>query len=169
MDTLPDTQQQRLNVLYQQHHSWLQGWLRKKLGCVFDAADLTHDTFLRIAFQRELEQLREPRAYLRTVAHGLMVNQLRRRSLEQNYLELLSQLPVTDTPSVERQAILLETLHEIDSMLDGLSPRVRTAFLMVQLEGTPHAEIAQQLNVSVSSVRKYLAQALAHCLAIELP
>lgn len=169
METLPDSQQQMLGTLYTEHHGWLQGWLRKRLGCVFEAADLAHDTFVRIAVQHELENLREPRAYLTTVAHGLMVNQLRRRKLEQHYLDALAQVPANQMPSPEAQAMLLETLMEIDAMLDGLPPKVRMAFLMVQLEGSSHAEIAQRLDVSVSSVRKYIMWALAHCLAVEMP
>lgn len=162
---LSDSQQQRLGLLYNEHQGWLQTWLRKKLGCVFEAADLTQDTFVRIALQRELETLREPRAYLRTVAHGLMVNHLRRRTLEQDYLAALASLPELETPSPERQAILLETLHEISAMLDGLPVNVKIAFLSVQLEGASHQQIAEQLNVSVSSVRKYIVRALTHCLA----
>jgi hypothetical protein len=34
--------------LYAEHHGWLHGWLRKKLGNAGDAADLAHDTYLRI-------------------------------------------------------------------------------------------------------------------------
>ncbi|MGY1488902.1 sigma-70 family RNA polymerase sigma factor [Methylobacillus pratensis] len=169
METLPDSQQQLLGTLYTEHHGWLQSWLRKKLGCVFEAADLAQDTFVRIALQRELENLREPRAYLTTVAHGLMVNRLRRRKLEQSYLEALAQAPSSEAPSPEMQAMLLETLLEIDAMLDGLPAKVRIAFLMVQLEDASHADIARRLDVSVSSVRKYIMLALAHCLSIEMP
>lgn len=169
MSSHPDSRQQILGALYSEHNSWLQGWLRKKLGCMFEAADLAHDTFVRIAVQSELEHLREPRAYLTTVAHGLMVNQLRRRKLEQSYLEALAQVPASDMPSPETQAMLLETLLEIDTMLDGLPAKVRVAFLILQLEGASHAEIAQRLDVSVSSVRKYIMRALAHCLAVDMP
>lgn len=30
------------------HHHWLHGWLRRKLGCAQVAADLAHDTFVRL-------------------------------------------------------------------------------------------------------------------------
>ncbi|MES2531993.1 MAG: RNA polymerase subunit sigma, partial [Pseudomonadota bacterium] len=33
-----------LHTLYRDHHGWLQGGLRKKLGNAFDAADLAQDT-----------------------------------------------------------------------------------------------------------------------------
>lgn len=49
-----------IEVLYSDHHGWLQDWLRRRLGNAFDAADLAHDTFLRVL--RNLEPIREPRA-----------------------------------------------------------------------------------------------------------
>jgi len=152
--------------LYSEHHGWLKGWLRKKLGCAFDAADLTHDTFIRVLSREETPALREPRAYLTTIAHGLMVNLLRRRELERAYLDALAALPEASAPSPEVRALALEALMEIDAMLDGLPPKVRRAFLLCQLDGLSHGEIAAQLAVSVSSVRQYLARAMQHCLML---
>jgi RNA polymerase sigma factor (sigma-70 family) len=52
---------------------------------------------------------------------------------------------------------------QIDLMLDGLKPRFKQAFLMSRLEGTSYQLIAKQLNVSLSSVEKYMAKAMMHC------
>lgn len=160
------TPQHSLHTLYQDHQGWLQGWLRKKLGCAFDAADLVHDTYLRVLARREPGDIREPRSYLATIAHGLMVNHLRRRDLERAYLDTLSALPQTHAPSPEARALALEALFEIDAMLDGLPIPVRRAFLLCQLESLTHAQIATTLRVSVGSVRLYIARALRHCLDI---
>ncbi len=153
-----------LHTLYQEHQGWLQGWLRKKLGCACDAADLVHDTYLRVLARREPGDIREPRSYLATIAHGLMVNHLRRRDLERAYLETLAHLPEAQSPSPESRAMALEALCEIDAMLDGLPVAVRRAFLLCQLEGLTHADIAKTLGVSVGSVRLYIARALRQCL-----
>jgi RNA polymerase sigma-70 factor (ECF subfamily) len=155
-----------LHALYSDHHGWLRGWLRKKLGCAFDAADLTQDTFLRVLSLPALTELREPRAYLTTVAHGLMVNHLRRRELERAYLEALAALPEPVSPSLEERALVIETLVEIDAMLDGLPSRARQAFLLSQLEGLRYAEIAHLLGVSVSMVKKYMLRTVTHCMRV---
>ena len=63
---------------------------------------------------------------------------------------------------------MLETLLQLDAMLDGLGLKVRQAFLFAQLEGLSYAEIAQRLDVSVSSVTKYIAKATEHCLLFAL-
>ena len=51
------------------------------------------------------------------------------------YLDALTSLPEPETPSPEYSAILLETLIEIDQLLDNLPLKARRAFLLAQLEG----------------------------------
>jgi RNA polymerase sigma factor (sigma-70 family) len=162
-----------VHALYRGHHGWLLGWLRGRLGNSFDAADLAQDTFLRILTAPDHTpekqgdwQLREPRAYLTVVAKRLIANLYRRRSLEQAYLDALGAMPEPLAPSPEQQAIILETLQEIDAMLDGLAPSVRQAFLMAQLEGLGYAEIAARLGVSERTVKRYMAEAMAHCILL---
>ncbi|MNP03110.1 putative RNA polymerase sigma factor FecI [compost metagenome] len=115
-----------------------------------------------------LEELREPRAYLLTVGKRLLVNFYKRRSLEQAYLEALANLPEALAPSPEQRWLLLETLQALDELLDGLAPQVRRAFLWAQLEGLGYAQIAERLQVSERTVKRYMAQAYEHCLLAEL-
>lgn len=151
--------------LYTDHHRWLLGWLRHKLGCQHQAADLAQDTFLRIlgCRQDKLPGLREPRAYLTTVARGLLIDQFRRRELERAYLESLASEPEATAPSPEQQQLALEALMEVDRLLDGLSAKARSAWLYSRLDGLSHGEIASLLGVSVPRVRQYLAGVARQC------
>jgi RNA polymerase sigma factor (sigma-70 family) len=152
--------------LYQAHHGWLQGWLSKKLGSSFDAADLAQDTFLRVLGRRGAEiqgGLAVPRAYLTTVACGLVIEQWRRRSLERDWLELLARTPEAETPSPETRLMFLQSLINIDALLDGLKPKVRCAFLWARLEGLTCPEIAERLGVSLATAERYIATASRHC------
>ena len=45
--------------------------------------------------------------------------------------------------------------------------KVRRAFLMAQLQGMPYREIAGTLGVSERMIKKYMAQAMLACLALE--
>ncbi|VXB14909.1 RNA polymerase, sigma 19 factor; KpLE2 phage-like element [Pseudomonas sp. 8BK] len=149
--------------LYRGHHSWLLGWLRQRLGCPDNAADLAQDTFVRLLNQRAPMEVREPRAFLASIARGLLIDHYRRSDLEMAYLEALRHLPEAEMPSPERQVLVMETLIEIDRLLDGLKPRVREAFLLSQLEGLGYAQIAERLGLSVSSIQQYMTQAFSHC------
>lgn len=154
----------QVRTLYRQHHGWLLGWLRGKLGCPDQAADLAQDTFTRLlGGERNLTGVREPRAYLTTVAHGLVVDFFRRRDLERAYLAELALQPEALHPSPEERSLLLEALAEVDRLLAGLSGKARAAYFYSRLDGLTHAEIAEHLGVSVPRVRQYLAAAARHC------
>ncbi len=155
--------QSDIQSLYEHHHGWLRDWLRRRLGCTHNAADLAHDTFIRLLSRKDPVVAREPRAYLATIAQGLVVDFHRRRQLERAYLDTLAVLPAAEAPSPEARAIVLEALVAIDAMLDGMKPAVREAFLLSQLEGLTYSQIAARLGVTVRTVNNYMCRALLHC------
>lgn len=153
-----------MHALYRDHSPWLRGWIRRRLGDADRAADITQDTFLRLISSALRQPLREPRSYLATLARRVMIDQLRRNTLEQAYLEFLANQPVLDECSPEQRLLMLETLMQLNTMLDGLGQKARDTFLYVQLDGLTYPEVAQRLGVSVSSVTKYMAKATERCL-----
>lgn len=155
-----------LTTLYRDHHGWLSGWLRRKLGDGHDAADLAHDTFLRIIAARSAPAIAEPRKYLATIAKGLVVDRFRRQSIEEAWLETLAARPEPFAVSPETRALILETLFAIDRMLDDLGPRTREIFVLAQFEGLTYATIGERLGISVTTVKKHLARALTQCLIL---
>ncbi|SDV47340.1 sigma-70 family RNA polymerase sigma factor [Chitinasiproducens palmae] len=155
--------------LYVDHHSWLQGWLYRRLGNLEQAADIAQDTFVRLLTTDSAPAtLEQPRAFLTTVARNLVSNLWRREKLERAYLDALAQLPEQTVLSEEQRALLFETLCQIDRLLDGLPAIVKRAFLLSQLEGRTHAEVADALGVSVPTVKRYLIKALEQCYLAEI-
>tara|TARA_R110002020_G_C16272311_1_gene771195 strand:- start:979 stop:1503 length:525 start_codon:yes stop_codon:yes gene_type:complete len=159
-----------LAEMYNAHHGWLQRWLQRKTGCSWQAADLAQDTFLRILTSpsnpSQISKIHEPRSFLTTIARRVWVDFVRRDALEKAWLEALKHQPEPVVVSPEEQALILETLFQIDEMLEGLGNKVSQAFLLCHLEGLRYAEIAERLGVSVSSVKKYMAKATEHCLLL---
>jgi RNA polymerase sigma-70 factor (ECF subfamily) len=154
---------QTVEVLYSDHHGWLRGWLRKKLGNAFDAADLAHDTYVRIIASGIAPPPDQSRRHLAQVANGLVIDLYRRRHIEAAYLAAISMLPEPEVPSEEDRALVIEALVEIDFILHRLPAKVRTALLLCKLDGLSYREISARLGVSVSSVEKYIASALLAC------
>ncbi|WP_414705661.1 sigma-70 family RNA polymerase sigma factor [Pseudomonas sp.] len=149
--------------LYHDHHSWLTGWLRRRLGCPDSAADLAQDTFIRVLSAREQPVIIEPRAFLTTLAKRVLFNHYRRQDLERAYLETLAQMPEMAAPSEEDKAIILQTLIELDQLLDGLPRPVKRAFLLAQVDGLTYPQIAAELNISVATVKRHLHKAAMRC------
>ena len=167
MSTAELSVQHTVNALYTEHHGWLLDWLRKKLGCPHNAADLSHDTVVRILASREaLGSLREPRTFLTTTARHLIIDRARRRKIEDAYLrELALTIDLLEgcQQSPEQILVTLEALEQIAFVLDGLGLKARQVFLMHFLEGLRQAEIASRLQISERIVCKHLVTALVHC------
>ncbi|HDS1737574.1 MULTISPECIES: sigma-70 family RNA polymerase sigma factor [Pseudomonas] len=166
-EALPPSDSRLRNVaaLYSGHQGWLYARLYRKLGNALDAADLVQDTFTRILASK-VSVFNEPRAYLNCVAGGILANWCQRKALERAYLAALEQVAPAEAPSPESRYLILETLHEIDAMLDTLPPMVRRAFLLSQLAGMKYEAIAEQLDVSLITVKRYMKQAFLQCLSV---
>ncbi|WP_347905540.1 sigma-70 family RNA polymerase sigma factor [Pseudomonas purpurea] len=167
MPSTPPASLYGLAALYREQHSWLQRWLRSRLGCSHSAADLAQDVFVRVLSKAEPIEIRAPRSFLATVAQSVLSNHFRRQKLEKAYLLTLASLPEAVTPDLETQAILLETLLELDAVLERLELPVRKAFLWSQLEGLSHGEIAERLHVSIATVKRYIVKAGALCITLD--
>lgn len=155
--------------LYQEHRGWVHRWLWAKLGCADSAADLTQETFIRLLRWQQMagtENLDEPEAYLRVVARGLLVDHLRRKSLEKSYQEILALWPEPSVDSPADNRIRHEDLERIDAALDRLPPRTRQVFVLSQLDGWRYAQIALALNLSTRTIKREMKRATAQCLAI---
>lgn len=150
--------------LYTQHHGWLHGWLRRKLGCSERAADFTQDTFLRLLSRDDVSALREPRAFLTTVARNLVADHWRRQELERAYLDALAAQPEALAPSPEERMLALEALLQLDRALGRLPALTRRIFLLSQFEGLAYNVIATQTGLSVPTVKRHMRRAFLACL-----
>ncbi|MEQ2015024.1 sigma-70 family RNA polymerase sigma factor [Photorhabdus bodei] len=153
---------------YFEHHDWLYNWLRHKIPCPCHAEDLTQDTFLNVLSSSNLSDIRQPRPFLATVARCLVANYYRRRKTEENYLKYINSTPEMTMPSAESSIATFEQLEKLDITLDKLPVQVKSAFLLAQLQGLRYSEIADQLQVSASSVKQYLQRAHNKCKKIQI-
>lgn len=155
--------QNDVHALYSDHHGWLFGWLRRRLGCSHHAADLAHDTYLRVLVTGRAPTPEQARPHLMQIAKGLVVDRHRRQLIEQAYRDALARQPEALAPSPEERVIALEALWRIDAMLGRLLPKVRETFLMSQFDGLTYREIAARQGIAVATVRKYMLKAMAAC------
>ena len=164
--------QQHITSLYQDNHGWLKNWLSAKLRCSQQAADFTQDTFVKILTLHHSNttdlSVREPKSYLATIANRLLIDNIRKKALETAYLTALKNKAELVELSPEQQLMAIQTLQLLDAMLYDLGANVRRAFLLSQLKGMPYVDIAKELSVSVSSVKKYMAKATHSCLIFSL-
>jgi RNA polymerase sigma factor (sigma-70 family) len=157
---------QIVQSLYSDHHGWLNSWLRKKLGCAHNAADLAQDTFLRLLGQRQTLDLSQSRALLTHIAKGLMVDYWRRLDVERAYLEAIANFPEPQAPSPETQLLVLEALYRIEAMLRSMPPKTMEIFLLSQLDGLTYLQIATQMDISLITVKRHMRNGFVACMTV---
>ncbi len=154
---------QDIKRLFLAYRRELQAYLTRKLRDAEVAADLTQDTFLRIAEQGAAGMVHE-RAYLYRTAHNLMVDHIRlqqREKTDPSFDEAVVEI-VDERPSPERAATAQNELDRVREALLELPERTREIFALVRIEGLTYRQVANRLEISDSSVQKHLAKAIKH-------
>jgi len=147
--------------LYKQHYRRVYSLCLRMTANVSDAEDLAHDVFLQV--QRKLASFRGDSAFT-TWLHRITVNQVlmhfRKRSVRSELTTDSGEMPEVIEPFVNRR----QTLPVIDrialiSAVEKLPPGYRTVFLLHDVEGYEHEEIAKVLGISAGTSKSQLHKA----------
>ena len=154
------------------HSTTLVRFLARRMNSREDAEDIAQAAFIRLYTLDDPSQLSNAKAFLFQVAANMSIDQLRRKVLHQNYLEREGAKAPNDGSTavsamvenipLEREVEAKQTLQLIYASLDGLPQNPRQAFILNRAKGLTYGEIASQMGVSVSSVEKYILEALKY-------
>lgn len=141
----------------------LRNWLRERLALsAADADDIIQESYAKLAGLESVDHVREPRAYLFTVARSLVHQHLRRAQVVA--IETVAELDGlgVEAPraSPERIASSRQQLALAQRLLAGLPGRCREVFRMRRIEGLSQREVAARLGISQSTVEKHMIKAL---------
>ncbi|CAG1020471.1 sigma-70 family RNA polymerase sigma factor [Methylomonas sp. LL1] len=146
----------------------LRRFLTARLKCPETAADLTHETYLRL-YQRGQENPPDnARALAFHIAMQLAIDYQRKAAVRSRYLVddgIEAWVDITPAKSAGPEQILSQhqRMAMLRTALDELPPDCRSVFLMHGIEGLKYSEIGQRLGISISMVGKHLTRALTHC------
>jgi RNA polymerase sigma-70 factor (ECF subfamily) len=130
------------------------------VGNVSDAQDLTQEAFIK-ALQRQdqLKDLDKAAHWLSRIASNTAIDFLR-RSGRMSFSEL-DEMPVAVSAleSPEQMVLRTERREYLESGLDILTYRERTALLLRDVEDLPAEQVAERLSCSKATVRSHIANA----------
>ncbi len=126
-----------------------------------DIADLRQDIYVR-TYEAALKGLPEsPKAFVFAIARNLLIRRVRREQIVP--FEAVSDFDALgtaiDTPGPENTLIARDELRRLQSALDRLPPRAREAFVMQQVDGLTHREIAARMGINERTVQTHLRDA----------
>jgi RNA polymerase sigma factor (sigma-70 family) len=128
-----------------------------------DVDDILQETFIRVLDSDAKNQIKSPKGYLFVVSRNLVLKKLMQQSKE-IHTELDEALLEDDVDnSVEKELYQKLKFERFSKVLSSLPEKNRRAILLRKLYCLSHKEIAKKMDVSVSSVEKYIATGLKQC------
>lgn len=151
--------------VFEQQRAYLRGLAYRMTGSLADAEDVVQEAYLRWN-GADTGSVREPRAFLATLVTRLCLDQLKSaRSRRETYVGPWLPEPVLDTQELTAEA-MTELAEDVSVALmlalERLSPVERAAFLLHDVFGYDHPEIAQMLGKSAAACRKLAERARVH-------
>ena len=163
-----DEKQTFVTEIATQHGRKLRRYLAARLRNTADVSDLVQEVFLRLLRVERHESIRNPEAYVMTVAaHVLHQHTLRLATAPQALAAsdvILDLQSVIETDPVA-QLDARRRLEQLDYALSQMKPNVHATLVLHRRDGLTLEEIGKQLGVSRPMVKKYLAKALIQCRA----
>lgn len=159
---------QVLEQLFTEHSAALRAFLAARLGSRDDLDDLVQEVYLKVAGIEELSERVASnrgsfRAYLFTVGHNLVYDLWRRRSLHHAYTREQRDMEQHSVNEATPDTILAarEELALVKREIMTMPPVWQQVFLLNRVELMSYREIAEQMNISVKQVEKYMSKSLA--------
>ena len=152
--------------LFAEHRHTLQAFLYRRVRRQPDAAELAQEVYVRLLRVPDIGAIRDPGAYLYTVAGNLARDHARSerpRGTELDVDDPLVQEELAELPGFAGQLDAAQRVKKLGEVLDQLPPKCHAAVVMQYWQGLSYEEIAPRLGVSTHMVKKYLSQAMVHC------
>ena len=160
-DALMSEAMSGFDELYRKHYRRVYSICLRMTGNVAEAEDLTHEVFIQL--HRKLGSFRGEAAFT-TWLHRLTVNQVlmhfRKRSVRSELTTDDGEMPDSVDPyTINPEAMPIVDRIGLESAIAQLPPGYRTVFVLHDVEGYEHEEIARMLGCSAGTSKSQLHKA----------
>jgi RNA polymerase sigma-70 factor (ECF subfamily) len=138
---------------------------RRMQGWRAEVPDLVQEVFLRLLRVEDHEAIRNPQAYLYTIANHVL-HQHALKNAQVSEVRRFADVLGWNSEEESDPEVLLETEERFAALslaLQKHSPRAYATLVLHRCDGIPLKDIAPRLGVSYTMVKRYLAQALTFC------
>lgn len=157
----------RLEDVARRYYAPLLAFFNKRTRNSLEVQDLVQQVFLKLSQHPGIERIENPDAYIFQTASNALKD-LHRRDVTRSSL-LVQDLTHTRAEdeidadfSPERVLLGREAMDGVIAALRELPEKTRDVFMLRCFEGLKHAEIAKLYGISIRTVEKHAARALAH-------
>ncbi|MBI1732345.1 MAG: RNA polymerase sigma factor [Gammaproteobacteria bacterium] len=159
------TSRSRLEAIYFECRAALKSVIRRYLRRPEDVDDIAQEVYVRVLEADGKSPILDPRAYFFVTARNLALKHL---ALHAN--KITGQLEDFGLSEVMDEKTALDAQYEVHEQLSiffeavqALPPQCRRVLILKKVYGLSHEEIAERLNIAISTANQHLAKGLARC------
>jgi RNA polymerase sigma-70 factor (ECF subfamily) len=144
----------------------LRRFLSVRLRNAQDVPELAQEVFLRLLRVERHEAIRNPEAYLFTVASHVIHQHALRNSARPAFVDIAeaaSELTVSEGDDPLTKTDNAQRIEHLEVFLSKLPPRVAAALVLHRVSGYTVQEVADRLGVRRETAKRYLARAAQYC------
>ena len=153
--------------MFERYYKELLNYLSHSVGDRDAAADILQDAYVRAITRNpagaEAAQVDEPRAMLYRIAKNLRVDAYRKAVLRQHESLEHVELFAREADEPEHQLHSAQLTRSLLDAIEALPLRCRQAFILYKFEHLSHAEIAEQMGISINMVEKHIIKGMLAC------
>jgi len=148
-------------ILFDQYRNKIFSIAWKITGVTSAAEDAVQEVFIKLWMNKEkLPEIESFDAYLNTITRNHIFNNLRKIAYEQTFLEDLIKQKCVNAKNVSDPVLYNELQNLVHKAIQQLPPQQKRVFKLSRFDGLKHAEIASNLNISQSTVKHHIVEAL---------
>ncbi|PHQ64321.1 MAG: RNA polymerase subunit sigma-24 [Sphingobium sp.] len=148
----------RIFIYHAQHRRYALSLVRQK----DEAEELVQEAYARLFGLNDWTSIANPHAFTMRIIRNLAIERFRRADVVRidqnmllNTLDLADEDPTPDVVAMDRSE-----LDHVVKVMQDMPPRMREAIYLRRIEGLPPAQVAERMNISVSTVETHLVKAL---------
>lgn len=145
--------------VFQQEHRRYALYLAKQPE---EAEELVQEAYARLFARDDWACIANPHAFTMRIIRNLAIERFRRAEVVRiDQSAAIATLDVADgAPTPDIVAMDRSELHRVADLMQEMPPRMREALYLRRIEGLPPAQVAERMNISVSTVETHIKRAL---------
>lgn len=148
-----------LEQLFNEFYPRLYGFSKTLLKSEDGIDDVIQVVFIRIWENRKsIRNSQTFEAYIFTITHNLLLNELRRRINDKARLDFLYKQSVDSEFLLSEQIEFREMQEKIGMLIDRLPERQRNVYRLSRQDGLSHREIAERLGIAEKTVEYHIRE-----------
>lgn len=149
---------------YMKYSDELRNWIQHRFNKgPQESEDIVQHTFLHFLSVAEPHKIRNTRAFLYKTAKNLLIDNSRRTSVQDNYIQAVAESVRFIDFSAEEVYMNREKLIILQKIIEDLPSKQRHVFILNRFHHLTYAAIASELGISTEAVKKHIMRALKVC------